>query len=108
MIAALFRKVRTGTLTRLVAERTAHNFRQTWVQQYDIVMVTQAHIEQAMILVEQHGLRGYDSVHLAVALELQVDRQANQLPPLTFLSADIEQLRVAAAPGLPTDDPNMH
>ncbi len=61
-----------------------------------------------MLLVEQYGLRGYDSVHLAVALELQADRQANQLPPLTFVSAYIEQGRVAAALGLPTDDPNTH
>lgn len=40
VIAALFRKVRTGTLTRPVAERTTHNFRQTWVQLYDVVMIT--------------------------------------------------------------------
>jgi hypothetical protein len=61
-----------------------------------------------MLLVEQHGLRGYDSVHLAVALDLQADRQARQLPPLTFVSADIEQLRVAAALGLQTENPDQH
>lgn len=61
-----------------------------------------------MLLVEQYGLRGYDSVHLAVALELQADRHATQLPPLIFVSTDIEQLRVAAGLGLPTDDPNTH
>jgi len=108
VIAALFRKVRTETLTRPVAELTAHNFRQTWVQRYDVVMITQLHIEQPMLLVEQHGLRGYDSVPLAVALDLQADRQARQLPPLTFVSADIGQFRVAAVLGLPTDDPNNH
>lgn len=70
VVAALFRKARTGTLTRLVAERTALNFRQTWLQRYELVTITQPLIEQAMLLVEQYGLRGYDSVHLAVAVEL--------------------------------------
>jgi predicted nucleic acid-binding protein len=108
VIAALFRQVRTKTLTRPVAERTAHNFRQTWVQQYEVMTITQAHIEQAMVRVEQHGLRGYDAIHLAVARDLQADRQVRQLPPLTFVSADADQLRVAATLGLPTENPDQH
>ncbi len=43
-----------------------------------------------MTLAEKHGLRGYDSVHLAAALFLQEMRQTMHLSALTFVSADQE------------------
>jgi predicted nucleic acid-binding protein len=61
-----------------------------------------------MSLAEEHGLRGYDAVHLAAALELQDRRRAMQLPLLTFVSADDDQLRAAAAEGCPKENPNWH
>jgi predicted nucleic acid-binding protein len=108
VVSAIFRKVRTGLLTIPAARRMANNFRANWTQQYAIVATDLTLIIQAMDLAERYSLRGYDSVHLAVALDLQADRQARQLPPLTFVSADIEQLRVAAALGLPTENPDQH
>lgn len=59
-------------------------------------------------IVKQHGLRGYDAVHLAAALELHLDRLTRQLPPIVFISADNSQLQVAAALGLLTENPNNH
>lgn len=108
MIAALFRKARTGDIPLAEAIRAAGNFRVDWRQQYRIVEVNASLADRAMALAEQHGLRGYDAVHLAAALELQVVRQVLQLPSLTFVSADDEQLRVAATEGLPTENPNLY
>jgi predicted nucleic acid-binding protein len=108
MIAALFRKVRTGEISQEEARRSAENFREDWRQQYHIVEVTARVADQAMELAEKHGLRGYDAVHLASALALQQIRKAMELPSLTFVSADAQQRDTAAAEGFPVEDPNKH
>lgn len=64
--------------------------------------------ERAMALAESHGLRGYDAVHLAAALDLQIARAASRLSPITFVSADDEQLQVARAEGLQVENPNAY
>jgi predicted nucleic acid-binding protein len=108
MIAALFRKARTGEISADDAIRSAENFRTDWQQQYQIVEVT-AHIaDKAMELAEKHGLRGYDAVHLASVLAVQQMREAMQLPPLTFVSADVRQCETAIAEGVAVEDPNQH
>src|SRR5215475_5259060 len=61
LIAALFRRVRTGTLALVDARRAAANFRADWQNQYQIVEVHANVIERAMTLAESHGLRGYDA-----------------------------------------------
>ena len=108
VIAALFRKVRMNSIRQAVAVRTAHNFRQTWEQRYQVVAITPLVIEHAMLLAEQHTLRGYEAVHLAAALHINGYYQQEGLPPLTFVSADLAQLAVAAALGLPSDNPDQH
>ncbi len=108
MIAALFRKVRTGEVSRAEATRAAANFRLDWQRQYQILEVTPGLADRAMSLAERYGLRGYDAVHLAAALELQAARLTMRLPTLTFVSADGGQLHVAAAEGLLIEDPNAH
>jgi predicted nucleic acid-binding protein len=59
-------------------------------------------------LAEKHGLRGYDSVHLAGALIVQEIRQAMNLSTLTFVSADDEQLQAAADEGFSIENPNNY
>jgi hypothetical protein len=61
-----------------------------------------------MELAERHGLRGYDAVHLAAAGGVQAAHAARGLPPLTFVSADRQQLQVAQAEGLTTDNPDTY
>jgi uncharacterized protein len=99
MIAAFFRKARGGMITRAQAVRLAHNFRVDWQQQYQVLIVSEGIINRAMTVAETYALRGYDSVHVAAALELHQHRQAIGLPALTFVSADIEQLQAAQAEG---------
>jgi predicted nucleic acid-binding protein len=108
MLAAFFRKVRTGDLTSAAAQRAIGDFKTDWGKQYRIVEVTPALAERAMGLVERHQLRGYDAVHLAAAIELQAVRQAMRLPALIFVSADTDQARAAVVEGLATEDPNLH
>lgn len=104
-IAAIFRKVRTGELVQADATRAAHNFRTDWQHHYHVVDVSVSIADHAMALAERHGLRGYDAVHVATALELHTLRQAMSLPSLVFVSADSAQLLVAQAEGMQIENP---
>ncbi len=108
LVAALARKVRTGDVSRPAAERAGDSFRQDWRVQYQIVDVTDGLATRAMNLAEKHGLRGYDAVHLAAALEVHDERQASQLPGITFVSADVAQLQAATREGLVADNPSNY
>lgn len=108
MIAALFRKVRIGDISQTAAVRCAGNFKIDWQQQYRIIEANAEIIDQAMDLAEKHQLRGYDAVHLSAALRLENIRLSMGLPNLIFLSADQEQLQVAAAEGLLIENPNNY
>jgi hypothetical protein len=52
-------------------------------------------------LIQRHGLRAFDAIHLASALELQA--AANE--PVTFVVADQRLLRAAAGERLATVNP---
>lgn len=108
MVAALFRKARTGGITAADAVHGAQTFRLDWTQDYLILEVTPIVTERAMDLVQAYGLRGYDAVHLGVALDIQNTRQVTGLPTLAFVSADNNQRQAAAAEGLLTEDPNAY
>lgn len=60
-----------------------------------------------MRIVERHGLRGYDAVQLAAALEVNHALVQSQMP-LTFVAADKNLLTAANTEGLITEDPNAH
>ena len=108
MIAALFRKVRTGHSSQTQAIQAATTFRSEWLTQYRLVQFTAALADEAMELVEKHGLRGYDSIHLAAALAIQAVRQGASLSAIRFVSSDKGQLQAASAEGLPVEDPTAY
>lgn len=95
IVAALFRQVRTGMLTMADAQAAAIQFKADFRNRYQIVEITEALIDTAMAIAEKHSLRGYDSVQLAAALELQNVRTSLSLSALTFVCAD-DQLNTAA------------
>lgn len=68
---------------------------------------TSALVKRYVVEVGRH-LRGYDAVHLGAAIELQAGRDLQQLPALTFVSADREQLQAGRTERLQTEDPNTH
>jgi predicted nucleic acid-binding protein len=108
MVATLFRRVRSGKVSLAKARRLVGNFRMDWQQQYQPLEVSESVINEAMRLAERHALRGADAIHLAATLELHQRRQMLQLPPLTFVSADVEQIKAAQAEGLPIENPDNH
>jgi hypothetical protein len=107
IIAALFRRARAGALSITDVQTAAGQFRFDFHGDYQIVEVTEALIDRAMALAEKHGLRGYDSVQLAAALELQALRASFALPPITFVSADDLLNGSALAEGLAVENPSL-
>jgi predicted nucleic acid-binding protein len=65
-------------------------------------------ITSAARLADKHALRGYDAVQLAVALEINAARIADQLPRLLLISSDADLNAAAQIEGLSSDDPNLH
>jgi predicted nucleic acid-binding protein len=108
LIAALWRKVRTGQLLAAQATQGARQFRSEWRYRYRIMGLTAAVADEAMRLAEQHVVRGYDAVHVAAALRVAQLVAKTPDPVMIFLSADTQQLAVAMREGLQVDNPNLH
>jgi predicted nucleic acid-binding protein len=106
--SALFLRVRIRSLTRFAAAHGAYQFRADELSKYFIAEVTAQIASHAMTLVERHGLRGFDAVHVAAALAVDRPYRARREPGIVFISADTRQLQAARGEGLSVDDPNLH
>lgn len=107
IVAALFLRVRTGTLAESDAQAAAAQFRADLRDRYQIVETTEQVVDLAMMLAERHGLRGYDSIQLAAALALQLARDSLSLSAITFVCADDRLNTAAEAEGLSVENPNL-
>lgn len=108
VIAALYRRVRTGAASLADAEHAETLLRVDWQWQYQILEVSVAVVDTAMRLARRYGLRGFDAVHLASAIELDLLRRAEGSPSVVLISADQSQIQAAVAEGLAVEDPNAH
>jgi predicted nucleic acid-binding protein len=108
LIAAFSRRERGGSLSPADAARARTDFRADLATEYQVAEVTEALVNQAMLLAETYGLRGYDAVQLAAALDVNVQLVADGQPAIILVSADAELNTAAAAEGLSVDDPNSH
>jgi predicted nucleic acid-binding protein len=107
-VAAITLRARRGATSPSDAVAAIANFRRNFALGYYALPVTLAVIGRAMDLAEKHGLRGYDAVQLATALQVQSQRRSNGLPAIVFVSVDAPLNAAAAAEGLAVDDPNAH
>lgn len=70
--------------------------------------LTEEIIEEAASLAKKQGLRAYDAMQLAAALDTSRVISQIESTQLTLVSADLELNAGAAAEGLATEDPNTH
>ena len=108
VVSAIARRQRRGATTAADAAAALVAFRADFQRAYFPLDVTAATALLAMDLAERHGLRGYDAVQLAAALELRSQCLAAGLPPPIFIAADNELNAAAVAEGLAVDNPNNH
>ena len=108
VVSAITRRQRRSQITPLDSAAALGAFRRDFPSGYLVIEITASVVAKAMDLSEQYGLRGYDSVQLAAALELCAQCRLAGLPELTFVAADNDLNTAAAAEGLTVDDPNNH
>ena len=108
VISAVTRRQKRGQITAIDAAAALTAFRRDFPPGYLIIEVTPSLVTQAMNLAERHGLRGYDAVQLAAALQLRDQCAASGLPAPLFIAADNELNAAAQAEGLLVDNPNNH
>lgn len=108
VIAALSRRIRMRSLTLSAAQSAITEFRTNFANGYIILEMTPTLIASAMDLAQEKGLRGYDAVQLAAALDVHTERNGYRLPPLTLVSADNDLNQAAISEGLMIENPNAH
>ena len=108
VVAAITRRGRGGGLSPADEATALTEFHNDYPAQYLPVIITPALLAEAMRLAEKHGLRGYDAVQLASALEIHTQHIAVGLPPVTLVAADKELIAAATAEGLTVENPNNH
>jgi predicted nucleic acid-binding protein len=108
VVSAITRHGRSGYLTPAAMARALANFRSDLAQRYHLIGMTPRLLARAMTLAEYHGLRAYDAVQLAAAVQTNARRRARRRSALILVSADLALNAAATAEGLTVDDPNLH
>lgn len=108
VIAAIERRKRIRTLTPADASVAIASFRAQLATEYAMVDISRPPIKRAADLAELHGLRAYDAVQLAAALQVENERRAFNMPGLILVSADSDLNKAATAEGLIVEDPNTY
>lgn len=108
VVSAISRRQLGKSLTAKAANKAIARFKRDFQNKIRILRLTDSVTSDAMLLAETHGLRGYDSVQLATALELEKRLSAKNLPSIEFISADNQLNQVANIEGLTVDNPNNY
>jgi predicted nucleic acid-binding protein len=90
--------LRTARAIRLLLHRHASG-------EYGVLRLTEAVVQRAGTLLEQHPLRAYDAVQLATAIEANERLVATEMAGLLFVSADTRLLAAAVTEGMVTENP---
>jgi uncharacterized protein len=106
--AALGVKYRQNVLAADVRDGLLRDLQRDGRDQYWLVDVDQRMVTDAVDLTRRQKLRGYDAIHLACALFLELTLLRQGLSGLILVSADQDLLAAAQAEGLLTDNPNLH
>jgi predicted nucleic acid-binding protein len=99
--SAVQRRLRAGDLSSKEAEDLFSSFHGHWQGLFVVQPVTEAVLDRALMLIDAHGLRAYDSVQLAGCLA-HVSRSED---PPTFVCSDRALLKAARSEGLDVFDP---
>lgn len=108
VISAVARRTRSGSIDSNQEAKATRRFLRDVASRFNILRINDVVISSAVNLAQRHGLRGYDAVQLATALELHNRLLSSGSLPFIFVSADNELNAAAIAEGLTVDNPNNH
>lgn len=107
-VSAITRRKRRGDISSADAAAIITDIRDDFALEYQVITVTDNHIADAVGLAITYGLRGYDAVQLAVALQLNNDALNLSLTAAILVSADDELNAAASAEGCSVENPNNY
>lgn len=81
-------------------DKSIRRFERSLKGRFAFVEINQNLVTDAMSLARKHGLRGYDAVQLAGALQVSNRRISLRLSRLIFVCADLDLNGAAVAEGL--------
>ncbi|MGH7450142.1 MAG: type II toxin-antitoxin system VapC family toxin [bacterium] len=106
VFSALHRRFRNGDLTQEVFSEARKDFRRDYMEFFHRVSLADSIIALAMELIEKHPLRGYDSVQLSSALNLQFTLRAFNGQEVHFVGSDKVLNNAAKNEGLTVINPS--
>lgn len=107
--AALAAKHRaSGGISQHERDNALNLFLSNCRSEYEIMPINRSIIDQAIVLTQNHRLRGYDAIQLASAIVVSRIFGVSGLPSLIFVTADADLLLAAEAEGLETENPNSY
>src|SRR5689334_11734543 len=89
VVSAIARRTRGGGLSPADAALALAQFRAEWPILYRTVEIVTPLANSATVLAEKYGLRAYDAIQLAAAVQIHLAFRAAAVP-LTLVSADAE------------------
>ncbi|WP_448541552.1 type II toxin-antitoxin system VapC family toxin [Roseiflexus sp.] len=98
----------SGGITLVERDAILQRFLQHCNDEYVLVPIERKIVDRAVLLAQQHRLRGYDAVRLAVALLANKYYHSARMPGLTFVAADDDLVAAARAEGLAAENPNNY
>lgn len=108
VMSAVARRQREKTLSPAVVTGINRLLNKHLQQKYLIIGINHQITTLAIQLLMVHPLRAYDAIQLASAKFVAQRLVANDIPPITFLCADVRLLVIAQNEGLNTDNPGDH
>ncbi len=106
--AGLAKQNRIGILTIAELDRSIKRLARCNEFRFIFAEVNQTVMESATLMALRHGLRGFDAVQLATAIEVEKQRSFLGASPLTFVSADNHLNLAAESEKLNVEDPSLH
>jgi uncharacterized protein len=108
VVSALARRFRRGNLGEPELEAALATAQSHIPNRFELIEITEETIVAAVGLAKKHGLRAYDALQLAAALNAKRVVFQIESIELTLVSADSELNAAAGAEGLNVEDPNTH
>lgn len=108
IVSAITRRVKGKSISQTFAGKAIRRFRRDFDRRLIVVDLTPKVIQEGILLAQKHGLRGYDTAQLAVALNVRNRLLQGGIRNFTFISADNDLNSAAAAEGLAVENPNNH
>lgn len=106
--AAVTRRAKGCSLSVSNALNALNEFEDDLANEYHVLEINSALLKVARRFARLHGLRGYDAVQLAVAVNFSQRQIISGLSVVIFVSSDDELLVAAKAEGLMTENPNNY